>query len=398
MALPKFVLAFLLVGVFGCDDSKSATRILHAGATMEQTRVWPVSDVKEPRSAWRQQTNDVVGVVASHSMAYLTTSSGDVVALKMDSGEVAWKTPLNEKIAYAPAVAGDLLFVGTDQSKLHLINPETGERLGVVKLDAPLSADPAVVEDAVMISTMRGSIFAVPLTIPESAVAPPRKDAGSDADKDGKDENDSVEGDVPAPVVLPEVEALWQAKIAAPITASVSRHQDQLVIAGTDGFVYAMSFAEGKKLWTYEGQRAHRHPAVFAAGHWFVGSQDGRLVSLDATTGVEKWQVTTAGPVSTALVATPEHIIASNAGVGVTAYSVEAGEEIWRYTVSGGVWVAPVGSANTLYVVSAGGTIHAIDLASGELRWAEEKGASGPMYPVNSGLLLATPSEVMFLK
>ncbi len=122
--------------------------------------------------------------------------------------------------------------------------------------------------------------------------------------------------------------------------------------------VYAMDAATGRELWTYDPQVPHEKGAhaccdvinrgVAAWGDKiYVGTIDGRLIALNASSGKPVWDVQTTDTsqpytISGAPRAVKGKILIGNSGAEygvrgyISAYDAETGEQIWRfYTVPG---------------------------------------------------------------
>ena len=122
--------------------------------------------------------------------------------------------------------------------------------------------------------------------------------------------------------------------------------------------VLALDAATGEVLWRYDpqvpGQWArnaccdlvNRGVAVWN-GSVFVGTLDGRLVSLDAGTGAVRWEVQTTDPERRYAITGAPRVVKGKVVIGnggaelgvrgyVTAYDAKTGEQAWRfYTVPG---------------------------------------------------------------
>jgi len=131
-----------------------------------------------------------------------------------------------------------------------------------------------------------------------------------------------------------------------------------MFISGPWSLVYALDTRTGKILWTYDPQVpkqvaikvccdvVNRGLAMYK-GNLFVGTLDGRLISIKASTGKPNWSVTTVDTSkSYTITGAPRvydgKVIIGNSGADlgvrgyVTAYNAEDGKEVWRfYTVPG---------------------------------------------------------------
>jgi quinohemoprotein ethanol dehydrogenase len=131
-----------------------------------------------------------------------------------------------------------------------------------------------------------------------------------------------------------------------------------MFMSGPWSVVYAINTRNGKLLWTYDpqvpkefGEKAccdvvNRGVAMYK-GNIFVGTLDGRLVSINAATGKKKWEVLTVShDRSYTITGAPRvmdgKVLIGNGGAEfgvrgyVTAYDAITGKKIWRfYTVPG---------------------------------------------------------------
>jgi quinohemoprotein ethanol dehydrogenase len=131
-----------------------------------------------------------------------------------------------------------------------------------------------------------------------------------------------------------------------------------MFMSGPWSVVYAINTRNGKLLWTYDpqvpkefGEKAccdvvNRGVAMYK-GNIFVGTLDGRLVSINAATGKKKWEVLTVShDRSYTITGAPRvmdgKVLIGNGGAEfgvrgyVTAYDAMTGKKIWRfYTVPG---------------------------------------------------------------
>lgn len=131
-----------------------------------------------------------------------------------------------------------------------------------------------------------------------------------------------------------------------------------LFLSGPWSMVYAVDARTGKMIWTYDpkvpgkfGEKAccdvvNRGLAIYK-GRIFVGTIDGRLVSLDAATGTPLWQVATVDTTKYYSITGAPRVVNGKVIIGnggaeygvrgyVTAYDAMTGNQVWRfYTVPG---------------------------------------------------------------
>ena len=132
-----------------------------------------------------------------------------------------------------------------------------------------------------------------------------------------------------------------------------------LYFSGQMAKVYAVEATTGKLIWTFDpesyktrpGHQRLLFPANRGVAYWdgnvFVGSLDGRLISLDAKSGRLRWSVQTLDPNSKSYIAGQPRtfdgkVVIGNGGADygdrgyLTAYDAATGKQLWRvYTAPG---------------------------------------------------------------
>src|SRR5262245_33063162 len=86
---------------------------------------------------------------------------------------------------------------------------------------------------------------------------------------------------------------LWNFKTGGPVKSSAAIAQGRVFIGSNDGNVYALNFADGKKVWAFKTGGAVESSPLFLDGKVFVGSNDAWLYSLDADSGKLLWKYET---------------------------------------------------------------------------------------------------------
>ncbi len=131
-----------------------------------------------------------------------------------------------------------------------------------------------------------------------------------------------------------------------------------MYVTGPWSVVYALDARTGKLRWQYDPKVPRRHAldaccgvvnrgVAAENGRIFVGTLDGRLVALEATTGKLVWETLTVDPDQPYSITGAPRVVAGRVVIGnggaeygvrgyVSAYDAETGELDWRtYTVPG---------------------------------------------------------------
>jgi outer membrane protein assembly factor BamB len=121
--------------------------------------------------------------------------------------------------------------------------------------------------------------------------------------------------------------------------------------------------------WIYAtGGEVYSSPAI-EGGVVYVGSYDGNLYALNATTGNKIWSYTTSAPVqSSPAVANGTVYVGSSNGY-VYAINSLTGILIWKYKTGNAVWSSPAVAGGVVYVGSNDANEYALDAATGAQIW-----------------------------
>ena len=153
---------------------------------------------------------------------------------------------------------------------------------------------------------------------------------------------------------------VWAADLAPGNSVTQPLEVDGTIYFAT-GFskIHAVDALTGKELWAYDakvpearGRKLRLAWGTRGIAWWkgkiYTGTQDGRLIALDAKTGKELWSVMTTGPDDGRYITGAPRVFDGKVIIGhggadvaavrgyVTAYDAETGKQIWRwYTVPG---------------------------------------------------------------
>jgi hypothetical protein len=138
------------------------------------------------------------------------------------------------------------------------------------------------------------------------------------------------------------------------VVASSPAVADGIVYVGSlDGKVYALNATTGALVWNFTtGWEVFSSPAI-ASGVVYVGSEDGNVYALGAVTGALVWNYTTgAGVYSSPAVAGGVVYVGSQEDRNVYALDAVTGALVWKYTTGDMVWSSPAVVNGVVYVGS----------------------------------------------
>ena len=294
----------------------------------------------------RQDDASGGGLAVVGGVLYVTTGFGDVVALDAATGAEIWTQKLEAAVTAAPAVAGSLVYVVSSDNRAWAIETRDGLiRWQFGGTPSPSSviggAGPSVADDLVLFPQSGGEIVA---TFRSGGVQ------------------------------------RWRARVVGSrLGRAYARVTDITagpVIVGQDvytgnhsGRVARLSLADGLPVWT--AKEGAQSPLVVAGGSVFLVSDQNELLRLSASDGSRIWGVQMAqyeadrprryrdlfahyGPT----LAGGRLWVASDTGV-LRAYAPESGALVGSVEVPSGAATNPVVANRTMYIVGQNGQLQA---------------------------------------
>lgn len=152
-----------------------------------------------------------------------------------------------------------------------------------------------------------------------------------------------------------------------------------------NGFLFKLNRADGKEVWRYElgdalVPRITQHQAVFewdylsprpalAGDVVYVGSGDGSLHAIDASTGKRAWRFETKGKIRSDALVDSDRVYVGSLDGGVYAINRTSGAQLWHHDTKGPVTSSPALIDGKLVIGNRGPGLAALNPATGELVW-----------------------------
>src|SRR5690606_28036487 len=203
---------------------------------------------------------------------------------------------------------------------------------------------------------------------------------------------------------FPEVKEVWNFQDNSDIGSGATVWNNYVIVANTNGHVYALNKNTGKKVWNFSTDgKIYSTPAV-ANDKVIVGSSDNYIYCLSAKTGKMIWKLAA----DKAVLGSPvikENIAYIGASDGIfRAINIENGKLVWQFNeVTGFVVTKPLIYQNNIYFGSWNREFYALDLQTGKLIWKWDNGHGSRMYspaacyPVaaNNRVFIVAPDRAM---
>lgn len=222
--------------------------------------------------------------------AFAVSASGEVVAVNIESGKLAWRTAPSGMAGdrlLDPALDGERLFVGWRAGYVEALDAVTGSRIWLSRVEGRLNTSLAIVGSSLVVGALDGSLYR--LRLEDGSVL-------SRFDLKGMPYGDlvaaggcllalSIEGSSSHGGRLSCLDpTLSQAKWSFHWTGELSTfrpliHQDRAVV-GADGSLIALALGSGAEAWSCPLKGVPR--GLGASGKTlYVGTLSGQVLALD---------------------------------------------------------------------------------------------------------------------
>lgn len=293
---------------------------------------------------WQRNTGG--GIFSSPILAdgilYVGSTSGNLSAMDARTGRIFWQHRVGQYLNdTTPVVVGRVLFVAANRSWVQALDRTNGQQLWAANLGEVIQAPPVYAGGLVLINA-RTTTFAL----------------------------DAHTGSVTWR--FHERGQGWPTQMATAVLGQVV-----YVAQGTSNIVYALSLPTGHQLWSHDaGDRLISSPLV-AGQQVVIGTWNGRVEALDATTGALRWsynvnQALKPGSPQDGIAGTPatagDALVIGTYSGNVLALGQGDGQLRWAHAIDAPVLDVPVVAGDTLYV-SGGQAVYALSTADGSQRW-----------------------------
>lgn len=274
-------------------------------------------------------------------------SAGNVGSLA-----TAWTAPTGNAVHSSPAVAGGAAYVGSDDGTLYAL-----DAAGV----ANCSAGPPRTCSPLWTAATGGPVRSSP------AVSDGMVYVGSD---DAKLYAFDAAGLLNCSAGPPRTcLARWVTTTGGIVRSSPVVADGVVYVGSDDGGLYALHATTGMVVWkTITGAAVRSSPAV-AGGVVYVGSDDQAVYALNAATGAVLWKTTTGAAVRSSPALANGVVYAGSDDAGLYALNATTGQVIWKTTTGASVRSSPAVSNGVVHVGSDDTKAYALDAASGAVLW-----------------------------
>ena len=152
---------------------------------------------------------------------------------------------------------------------------------------------------------------------------------------------------------------IWSLTTGNWVTSSPAVVGGRVFVGSVDGRIYCLDASTGKHIWNYTtGNDVCSSPAV-AGGKVYVGSHDCRVYCLNASTGAQIWNYTTGLYVFSSPAVADGRVFVGSYDGRVYCLDASTGGRVWDYTTGGVVYSSPAVVEGRVFVGSADANVYA---------------------------------------
>lgn len=285
------------------------------------------------------------GVTLDEGMTYIAYTSY-VYALNQD-GTQAWIYPEaadRNKVFYAaPAVIGDQVVVGDFKNVLYGLDQKTGKEIWsfTEAADRYIGKSLAVEDKGLVLAPNADhNLYAI--------------------DTAGK--------------------LVWKFTTGDPVWAQPVTDGDSVFVASMDGFIYALSLADGAKLWSADLGAAVVYSLALSddGAHLYAGTLSNKLVAVNTDTGTIAWETPTAGAVWARVLQHEDTLYYGDQSGKFTALNAADGTQKWQIDApSAVIGAAALVGEDSIAFPTEGGDVVAVNFEGTKL-WTQP--VNGKLY------------------
>lgn len=336
--------------------------------TADGSMVWPC-DLGVPVLGGAAVAAEAGVAVVGLALGDSGSGAGWVVGLRLDNGEVRWRTPLGGRVEAAPVVDGVRVYVAADDGRLACLDARSGEVVWCQPVSDAGARPPAArfrIPAPTLLISERGRVQAI--IVGTYTVA-------------------AWENDGKLAAFNPAGQCQWRIDAGGQVRGAPTRLGRRLYVAAyrwnpSTGLLMAYHH-DGKPAWKepFTVQAARGDPAACGfitsplvyGDTVVVGCQDHRLYAVDAATGALRWSHKVGGGIASAPVWV-EGLVVFGAKDGIL-YAVDAatGVRAWTYPLGGPILTDPLAADGIIYAASDNGTVVALPWHAGRYAGAAER-------------------------
>jgi outer membrane protein assembly factor BamB len=177
-----------------------------------------------------------------------------------------------------------------------------------------------------------------------------------------------------SPSTVGSLDLAWSYTTNSSVSSSPAVANGVVYIGSLNGGVYAVNATTGALLWSYVTSGSIASSPAVANGTVYIGSEDYSVYALNATTGARVWSYATGSYVYPSPAVANGIVYVGSNDDKVYALNANTGALVWSYTTGGVVQSSPAVANGIVYVGSADNKVYALNAATGAKIWSYTTG------------------------
>lgn len=303
---------------------------------------------------WVFKTEDEIRTSPTvwNDLVFIGSYDTNIWAVKLETGELAWKFPTNAGIASSPVVDNPnrAVIFGSEDYRLYSLDARSGRTNWTFSTKDRIRSTPRLEHNHVFFGSDDGKVYAL----------------------------NAING-----------RQLWAFDTAAPVRSRPFVTNELVIVGCESGELFGLSLS-GQRKWSYRGKKGFMSgPCVDTKENMcFAGCSDGYMYGLDANTGYNSWRFRTTGPVIASPVLFGNYVYFGSADGHLYAVNAQSGKERWKFKTDKPIIGSAAIHQGKLYVGSTDDTLYCLDVETGRERWRFKTGAAISSQPLVAGDVL----------
>ena len=263
------------------------------------------------------------------------TYAGRIYAFNADRGALRWVYPRESFETVGAIVApiitdGKSLYVGSSNNKLYSLDADTGDFRWEFPTSDKIWVAPAVDNGIVYVGNYAGEVFAL-----------------------------SAETGKP----------VWNIKVPSAVASSLTVYKDYLYFGTFDRNLYAIDKSSGKERWKFSGGNWFWAQPIAYEGVVYVTCLDHNVYALDAESGREIWRFTAESPIPSSVSISDNYLYTvCDKGI-VYKLDTQNGKALSNVYIGFAVLATPYANGDMVYIYARDHNVYAVNTSSRTVVW-----------------------------
>ncbi|MCA9796683.1 MAG: PQQ-binding-like beta-propeller repeat protein, partial [Candidatus Eremiobacteraeota bacterium] len=306
------------------------------------------------------------GMMFAANPAHTGVYAGKAVT---EQNEIVWKARMRDDVRCSPAIAGNRLFVGSDDGTFYCYDTDKGRRVWDFKVGEKVRSSPALAGEMVLFGANDGTLYALSTQDGNKVWTFPTNDQilGPVTVSDNLVYFTSMDKKIYALSMAGQLE--WEHDCQAGLTGGVAVADGKAYAADLEGRVFCLSADKGAEIWTETvGGPVAATPVVDGATVYLT-TRRGTVHALDARTGTERWKGSVEGPIEASPAISQGVLVFGAKDTNVYGFDAVTGKEKWRHRTRGAVTTSACIAGEVAYVGSEDSRLYALQIDDGRRLW-----------------------------